>query len=216
MKFFAKIIAAAAVSAALFGCGSDDEQTSTAPESNIIGLSFNDPDEISYCLPRYLSDPETRTISEVFTGDELTYGHLILRSQPKKRAGMYFFVMFGYEPDDIALACKFVLEVDSTDHPKARTFTYTVPQTHSVLREIKLGITGSDWPNPSARVNAWRLTLLSPSGKVLAQKQSWLWSVKYGESRLKKNDSKPAEVKTDAAEKPAEPKSADAKPAEKK
>ena len=123
----------------------------------------------------YISDPETRSIYEVFTGEETHYGKLVLRSQPDKRAGMYFFVMFGYEPDDIALACTFELSVDSTGDAKTRTYKFTVPETHSVTREIALGVTGSDWPWPKARVNAWKLVLKSPSGKVLAQKQSWLW-----------------------------------------
>ena len=99
----------------------------------------------------------------------------MIRTQPDKRAGMYFFVMFGYDPDDIALACTFELSVDSTGDPKTKTYKFTVPETHSVTREIALGVTGSDWPGPDAKVNAWKLVLKSPTGKILTQKQSWLW-----------------------------------------
>ena len=123
------------------------------------------------------SDAETRKILEVFTGDEYTYGRLTLRTQPKKRAGMYFFVMFGWEPDDIALGCKIELSIDSSDTPHPRTFTFTVPETHSVLREIRLGVTGKDWPDSQAVVNAWKIVVKSPSGKVITEKQSWLWGL---------------------------------------
>lgn len=172
--------------ALLCACAGDDRQTEPA-ESYIIGAGMKNEPKITYCLPRYLTDPETRTIAEVFSGDEFAHGHLIMRSQPKKRAGMYFFVMFGFEPDDIALACRFILEVDSTKHPHVRKFVFDVPETSSVLREVKLGLTGSDWLGRDEKVNAWRLTLLSPSGKILTQKQSWLWSVKHGDSKIKKN-----------------------------
>ena len=125
-----------------------------------------------------MTDAETRTIGEVFSGREITYGHLILRTEPQKRAGMYFFVMFGWEPDDISLASTIELSVDTNDNPHERTFLFAIPETHSVFREIKLGITGSDWPNPAARVNAWKIVVKSPSGEVITEKQSWLWGLK--------------------------------------
>ncbi len=180
MKYF-RYAALAALSAAtaLFCSCSGDTAADNAPagKSNggTIGVDFKGEPKISYVLPRFLNDAQTRSIYEVFTGDEINYGKLTLRTNPEKRAGMYFFVMFGYEPDDIALACTFELSVDSTADSRTRTYKFTVPETHSVTREVVLGLTGADWPNPKAKVNAWKLVLKSPSGKVLAQKQSWLW-----------------------------------------
>ncbi len=166
----------------------------SSTERNIIGVSNSDEPKISYCLPRYISEPETRTIYEVFTGEEMTYGHLIMRSQPKKRAGMYFFVMFGYTPDEIALGCRFVLEVDSNQTVGVRKFVFDVPKTNPVLREVKLGLTGSDWKR-GEKVNAWRLTLLSPSGKILTQSQSWLWDIEKGDTKLNKKITTAKETK---------------------
>lgn len=180
MKYF-RYAALAALSAAtaLFCSCSGDTAADNAPagKSNggTIGVDFKGEPKISYVLPRFLNDAQTRSIYEVFTGDEINYGKLTMRTNPEKRAGMYFFVMFGYEPDDIALACTFELSVDSTADSRTRTYKFTVPETHSVTREVVLGLTGADWPNPKAKVNAWKLVLKSPSGKVLAQKQSWLW-----------------------------------------
>lgn len=180
MKYF-RYAALAALSAAtvLFcSCAGDTAaDNASAGESNggTIGVDFKGEPKISYVLPRFLNDAQTRSIYEVFTGDEINYGKLTMRTNPEKRAGMYFFVMFGYEPDDIALACTFELSVDSTADSRTRTYKFTVPETHSVTREVVLALTGADWPNPKAKVNAWKLVLKSPSGKVLAQKQSWLW-----------------------------------------
>lgn len=161
------------------GNAENQEIEGSADSSNgsVIGLDYEN-SSISYCKMRYLKADETRTIPEIFTGEEYTYGQLTLRSQPNKRAGMYFFVMMDWGPDDISLASKIELSVDSSDSPKVRTFTFVVPETHSVLREIRLGLTGSDWKDPKARVNAWKIRILSPSGKLVCQKQSWLWSLR--------------------------------------
>lgn len=180
MKYFryAALAALSAATALFCSCSGDTAaDNASVGESNggTIGVDFKGEPKISYVLPRFLNDAQTRSIYEVFTGDEINYGKLTMRTNPEKRAGMYFFVMFGYEPDDIALACTFELSVDSTADSKTRTYKFTVPETHSVTREVVLGLTGADWPNPKAKVNAWKLVLKSPSGKVLAQKQSWLW-----------------------------------------
>ena len=172
---YAVFLAALAVSAAVGACSSDSGTAPEEQEGGTIGVDFKGEPKISYVLNRYISDPETRSIYEIFTGEETTYGKLVIRTQPDKRAGMYFFVMFGYDPDDIALACTFELSVDSTGDSKTKTYKFTVPETHSVTREIALGVTGSDWPGPDAKVNAWKLVLKSPTGKILTQKQSWLW-----------------------------------------
>lgn len=172
---YAVFLVALAVSAAVGACSSDSETAPKEQEGGTIGVDFKGEPKISYVLNRYISAPETRSIYEIFTGEETTYGKLVIRTQPDKRAGMYFFVMFGYDPDDIALACTFELSVDSTGDSKTKTYKFTVPETHSVTREIALGVTGSDWPGPDAKVNAWKLVLKSPTGKILTQKQSWLW-----------------------------------------
>lgn len=172
---YAVFLVALAVSAAVGACSSDSETALEEQEGGTIGVDFKGEPKISYVLNRYISAPETRSIYEIFTGEETTYGKLVIRTQPDKRAGMYFFVMFGYDPDDIALACTFELSVDSTGDSKTKTYKFTVPETHSVTREIALGVTGSDWPGPDAKVNAWKLVLKSPTGKILTQKQSWLW-----------------------------------------
>lgn len=182
MKNFLIRALGASLTMMLFSACSGDESAQTESDNgdmgSVIGSDYKDEVNISYCKMRYLRADETRTIPEIFTGEEYTYGQLTLRSQPTKRAGMYFFVMMDYGPDDISLASQIVISLDSTDNPRTRTFTFVVPETHSVLREMRLGITGSDWPNPKAAVNAWKIEIKSPSGKTICEKQSWLWSLK--------------------------------------
>lgn len=183
-------------------CASDEKgEVAESKSANIIGLNYDNTAMFSYVRPRYLTDEETRTIGEIFTGEEYTHGQLIIRTQPDKRAGMYFFVMFDYAPDEIALASTFELTVDSSDFAHPRTYKFVVPQTHSVLREIKLGITGSDWKTPKGKVNAWKLVLKSPAGKVLAEKQSWLWSLRDAENKKLSNEEL---IKKNAEKKSAE------------
>lgn len=194
MRNFIKLFCTLTATSLLVACASDTDEDAEnlqnpqnaqieqsqedEPQSSIIGVDYKDEPIISYVRPRYLTDPQTRTIAEVFTGDELTYGQLTLRTNPNKRAGMYFFVMFDYGPDDIALASQIELSVDSSDSAHPRTFKFLIPETSSVMRELRLGVTGSDWKNPDAKVNAWKIVVKSPSGKILTQKQSWLWSLR--------------------------------------
>ena len=171
----------AAVALACASCASTDSENAaknpegSAPEGSVIGVDYGEEPVISYVRFRYLTDAQTRTIGEIF----------------------YFFVMFNYGPDDISLASQIELWVDSSDSAHPRLFVFSVPETHNVWREIKLGITGADWPDSKARVNAWKITVKSPSGKILTQKQSWLWSLrdpsgkKLGNPNLMKGEALP-------------------------
>ena len=146
-------------------------------QGNVIGMDRNSNVSISYARPRFVADWQTRSIGEAFSGEEHTYGHLTLRSQPDSREGMYFFIMFDWSASDILMASQIDLYVDSNMTPKVRKYTFTIPETHSVLREVKLALTGSDWKGKDEKVNAWKIVVKTPTGDVVTQKQSWLWSV---------------------------------------
>lgn len=171
------LLAAAAISAAALSCGCSG---TGSPSGTIMGVDRNSGDEISYVRTRHIEDWQTRTIGEALTGEEFTHGRLTLRSQPDSREGMYFFVMMDWGPDDIALGCTIDLYVDSSATAKVRKYEFAVPETSSVLREIVLGLTGSDWKGRSEKVNAWKIVIKTPSGRTIAQKQSWLWSIEDG------------------------------------
>ena len=146
-------------------------------DDGIMGLTYKGDTEISYCFSNYITDAETRSIAEIFTGEEYTQGYLTMRTQPDKRAGRYFsFMVSG--PDEIPFGTTITLEVDSSKRLGVSKYVFTVPETHSLLREVKLGVTGSDWPDPEERVNAWKISIKNPYGLPVVEKESWLWSIK--------------------------------------
>ncbi len=133
--------------------------------------------DISYCRFKYLNKHKATHLGDRLFGEEYTHGYLTIRTQDKAREGMYCFLMISGIVD-IAKGCTIELSIDASDKPKVSTYKFTVPQTESVFREIKLGITGKDWTNPEANINAWKVVIKSPSGEVVAEKASWLWSIK--------------------------------------
>ena len=126
---------------------------------------------------RFLTDPETRSIWEIFTGKEFGHGRLFLRTQPENRTGLYFFVMFDTYQMNILEGSKITLFVHSEASKDVQEFTFDVKANSSLLRELALGITGSDAKRVSDKVLAWKIVVKSPDGKVITQGQSWLWSI---------------------------------------
>ncbi len=170
----------AALCLAFSACASDSESEKEEAQDlddNILGISYTGETKVSYCNIAYMDEDTTRSIYEIFTGEEFSQGYLTLRSQPNERAGMYFYIMIS-GPDSIPLASTIELSVDKiAEGAKATTYTFTVPETHSLLREIRLGLTGKDWQDPKTKVNAFRIVIKNPGGKVVLDHKSWLWSM---------------------------------------
>lgn len=182
LKKIIKITSFATISALICACSSDPEVSNDGKidtsKGSILGIDRNSDVKISYVYTKYMDDADTRSIGEALTGKEFTHGLLTFRTQEKSREGMYFFIMLDWAAEDIAMGCQIELSLDSTGIPIAKTYNFMVPETHSLLREIKIGVTGSDWKNSDDKVNAWKIVIKTPSGKVITQKQSWLWSLK--------------------------------------
>jgi hypothetical protein len=43
-------------------------------------------------------------------------------------------------------------------------------------KEVFIGLTGSDWPDPSVQPIAWSLSLVDSEERILGHSQSFLWS----------------------------------------
>ncbi len=142
-----------------------------------LGYNRNSNVKISYVHPRYLEDVETRSIGEALTGEEHTHGYLTLRSNPDSREGMYFFIMTEIGASKISDGTIIELYIDSNQTAKVREFKLVVTETHSLLREIKLGITGDDWKGDKEKPNAYKVVIKTPAGKVISEYKSWLWSL---------------------------------------
>ncbi len=134
---------------------------------------------------RMMTDDETRSIYEVFTGKEFGHGRLILRSDPSNRDGLYFFIMFDTYCSDIQKGTTIKFYLQTSQSHEVKKYTYSIPENTILLRELVLGITGKNLADVSDKVLAWKIEVISPEEKVIAQQQSWLWSVE-NPSKLEK------------------------------
>ena len=159
------------------GCSSNETKEQKAKYEFENSISNDKSSKISDVNYRYLSDAETRSIWEVFTGEEFGHGRLFLRTQPENRNGLYFFVMFDTYQKNILKDTEITLFVHSKGNKKIEEFKFKVPSNSSLLRELALGITGSDSQKVSKKVLAWKIIVKDPSGKVITQGQSWLWGI---------------------------------------
>ena len=112
-------------------------------------------------------------IAEYFGGRENFGRQVVLRTQQDTRAGYYFLVRVK---NDSALASgRFEVTVIRPDNPEPKTFRFdaAVPAKETVFQ---FGLTGGDWPGgEDANPVAWKVALLAPDGRVLAEHKSFLW-----------------------------------------
>lgn len=130
--------------------------------------------EVVRVWPEYRTAESFDRISEYFTGRENTGGQVILRTQPDRREGFYFFARVKI-PADISGA-RVVLDVVAPSSPDPKTYTFPAPALRKGAVLLNPGLTGSDWPDSSAYPAAWRVRLLAADGAEIFSHQSYLWS----------------------------------------
>ncbi|MDP2136875.1 MAG: hypothetical protein Q8J74_03390 [Candidatus Didemnitutus sp.] len=113
-----------------------------------------------------------KRISEYFTGVENTGGQIVVRTQPGRRAGYYFLVRT--ENAGPAVEAKVVVEIVPPGPQRSRSFTFPLRLTPGKA-VFNLGVTGEDWPDAEADIVAWKLTISSVAGEILATEKSYLW-----------------------------------------
>ena len=124
-------------------------------------------------LPEYMPADSFARISEFFDGKENTRGATILRTQPKSRDGFYFNLRTQTDtPVELAWIILEIITPASAE-PRTESFAVSLPKGSHLIR---LGLTGSDWPNPKDRPAAWKMRILGVNGAELASEQSFLWS----------------------------------------
>lgn len=122
--------------------------------------------------PSYRDAASFTRLLEYFGGAPDAANRNALRSQPDKRAGYYWLVRTDAAED--VPGCTFKIEIHRSDQTDAQVYTFP----HSVTAgsyTVNVGITGTDWIDPTERPVAWRLTLLSPDGSPLIAQHSFLW-----------------------------------------
>jgi hypothetical protein len=131
--------------------------------------------EIVEIKPRYIDTESFVRISEYLTGVEKVGGRVIIRSQPEERDGYYFTLLLDTNVRELSAGTVFTGEFYTPFSKTAQTFEFTLPSKRAKTKEVFIGLTGTDWPDPSAVPSAWRITVTNANGMQLAQKQSFLW-----------------------------------------
>jgi hypothetical protein len=144
----------------------------------------------------YMDAANFQRISEYFTGVENKTGRIIERTDPKERAGYYFIVNLAWHPGTVLPAgTQAELDYIRSDSPATRHAKFVFSSATGTWPEICLGLTGADWPVKTSTIVAYKLALEDATGKVLASRQSFLWS-------LPDTTSPSAEASTTAPAKP--------------
>jgi hypothetical protein len=126
---------------------------------------------------RYMKTEQFKRISEYMTGRENPGRRVILRTNPRQRDGYYFVLTLDRNvrklPPDIYIQGEFYTSKSLDMQTHRFEFPSILPNT----REIFVGLTGDDWPQKDAVPAAWRFTFMNSREEVLAQEQSYLWSL---------------------------------------
>ena len=129
---------------------------------------------IVHVWPSHRTADSFRRISEYVGGTENSGRETILRTKPEARVGCYFLTRT--KADAPISGATLVLEVVLPGDPAIHTFQFPadIPAGGKVFQ---VGVTGSDWPSAQTRPAAWRVTVRSADGAILADSPSFLWRV---------------------------------------
>ena len=133
--------------------------------------------EIEEIEPRYIETEQFKRISEYMTGRENLGDRVILRTQPKHRAGYYFILVLDNNVRRLPNGTVVVGEFHTPQSLGKQTHEFTLPSQRASTDEIFIGLTGEDWPKKDGVPAAWRFTIKDANGAVLGEKQSYLWSL---------------------------------------
>jgi len=153
----------------------------------IIGLALagcaSTPDEpvrsveIKEILPRYIPEENFKRIGEYLSGAENKGNRIILRSDPKARDGFYFTLILDEKVRDLPRGSVITGEFYTPVSPDLQTHEFPLPNKLPKTKEVFVGLTGADWPEPGGVPAAWRFTIKDANGDILARKHSYLWSM---------------------------------------
>ena len=131
--------------------------------------------EARFVSVRYLEKQAFLRISEYFDGKENTGNRFICRSQPDARAGLYIVLSLKESTRKLPSDLVARWQVISPKSPDPVEHRIAVPNERPRGKDVFVGLTGADWPDPKARPVAWKFTLETSEGKVLLTRKSFLW-----------------------------------------
>jgi hypothetical protein len=158
------LLITALISSLLAGCASTRKPALTSVE-------------IEEIKPRYIETEAFKRISEYLTGQEYLGDRVLLRSDPDTRAGYYFTLVLDEDVRHLPKGTQIIDEFFTPKSVEKQTHTFTLPSQLASTNEIFVGLTGEDWPQVGGVPAAWRFTIEDANGKLLGEKQSYLWSL---------------------------------------
>ena len=124
--------------------------------------------------PAHRTADSFRRITEYIGGTENTGREIVLRTQAETRDGYYFLTRI--KADAPVTGATLMLELVLPGNPAVHTYQFPV-ELPSGNKVFQIGITGTDWPDAQTRPAAWRVTVRTADGNVLADSPSFLWRV---------------------------------------
>jgi hypothetical protein len=129
---------------------------------------------IVHVWPSQRTADSFRRISEYMGGPENSGRETLLRTKPEAHEGCYFLTRL--KADAPLPGATLVLEVVLPGSPAIHSFPFPV-DIPAGGKVFQVGVTGADWPNAQTRPAAWRVTVRTADGTVLADSPSFLWRV---------------------------------------
>jgi len=124
----------------------------------------------------YFTVRDFKRIPEFFTGKEFSGWKVYCRTNPADREGFYFVVKVTGDVPQSSADCHWLLEWITPLDPTAQQKKVLLTDQKISGKEVFIGLTGSDWPDPSVQPIAWCLSLVDSEERILGQSQSFLWS----------------------------------------
>ena len=122
----------------------------------------------------YRTATDFTRIPEYFTGKEYRGNQAMARTRDD-RAGLYFVLEVDWDEGVSLSGSNVLIQVVRSDQPQAESYKLGFPSEGKPGKEVFLGITGKDWASQKIKPIAWRIEIRDAEGKLLAERQSFLW-----------------------------------------
>jgi len=132
--------------------------------------------KISLRNKAYFSVRDFKRIPEFFTGKEFSGWEVYCRTNPSNREGFYFVVKVSGDIPQLNVGSHWLIEWITPLDPVAQQNKIPISDLKISGKEVFIGLTGSDWPDPSVQPIAWSISLVDSEERILGHSQSFLWS----------------------------------------
>ena len=134
--------------------------------------------QIESGVVRYFDAGELQTLSAYFSSTFTSRGRVIVRTDETAVEGLYFQLLLEEELDQWPNELTLKVWYWEPDDLEATQRELELTPAELSTREVWIGLTGDDWPDPDAIPVAWKVEIEDRSGGMIADWKSFLWSLK--------------------------------------